>query len=145
MRRATVTLTDEIEGLLDEWMARLETPPSLNVLMQAALRAYLLDQRPGGRGPPTVASAIAEEPARYGEGGEHTPIELDPETEAALRQAAAREGTTASALAATLLRLYVRGIGRPLPRGHGAYRSGRSDVSSRAEQLLRSAARKARR
>jgi hypothetical protein len=72
-------------------------------------------------------------------------IELDAETALALREAAAREGMTASALAAVVLRHYARGVGRPAPRGVGAYRSGRSDVSSRAEDLLRSAARKKRR
>lgn len=145
MRRATVTLTDDLEGLLAKHFARLETPPSLNVLMQAALRCYLGGQRGGGRERVTAeASAVGEEAREY-DAGTHSTIELDADTERTLRQAAAREGMTASALAAAVLQQYARGVGRPTPRGIGAYRSGRSDVSSRAEELLRAAAKKARR
>ena len=39
---------------------------------------------------------------------------------------------------------YAPKISRPLPKGIGAYRSGRSDVSERAEELLREAARERR-
>jgi hypothetical protein len=138
-----VTLTDELEALLEAHMARLETPPSLNVLMQAALRSYLGGLRPSRRGRARgEASVIREEPSEYEAGTGRTSIELDPETERALRQAAAREGITTSALAAAVLQQYARGVGRPAPRGIGAYRSGRSDVASRAEEILRSAARK---
>lgn len=135
MRRATITLTDDLEALLEKHLSGLEAPPSLNVVMQAALRSYLGGGQRGRRGKVT-----AEPDART-----RTTIELDDETEHALRQAAAREGTTAAELAAALLRQYARGVGRPMPRGIGGYDSGRSDVSSRAEELLWSEARKARR
>jgi hypothetical protein len=140
-----VTLTDELEGLLAKHLARLETPPSLNVLMQAALRGYLGGlARRRGAGATASASFVSEDAATYDAGPQGT-IELDDETERTLRQAAIREGTTTSALAAQVLREYVRGLGRPAPRGIGAYRSGRSDVSSHAEELLWPKARKARR
>jgi hypothetical protein len=145
MRRATVTLTDDLEALLENHLARLETPPSLNVLMQAALRSYLAGLGPGARRRPKGEASMIAEKAKDSEAGPPGTIELDLETERALRAAAAREGMTASALAAAVLRQYARGVGRPAPRGIGAYRSGRSDVSTRAEDLLRSAARKTRR
>jgi len=144
MRRATITLTDELEALLAKHLRRLDTPPSLNVLVQVALRNYLEAARPASPRPAPDRSLVAEETGDY-EASRPGAIELDAETEQALRQAAAREGITASALAATVLRQYVRGVGRPSPRGLGGYRSGRSDVASRAEEILRAAARKARR
>ena len=134
MRRATVTLTDELEALLAKHLAGLETPPSLNVLMQAALRSYLGGQRHGGRGRVAAAASVVGEEAKGYDAGSHRTIEIDADTERALRQAAA--------LAADVLRQYARGVGRPAPRGIGAYRSGRSDVSSRAEEILRAAAKK---
>jgi len=140
MRRASITLTDDLEALLERHVAAMETPPSLNVLMQAALRSYLERRRSSRPRVIAAASSVAEEPRDY-DAGAHTAIELDRETERTLRQVAAREGTTPSALAAVVLRQYARAAGRPSPRGIGAYRSGRSDVSSRAEELLREAAR----
>ena len=145
MRRATITLTDDLEALLETHLAGVDAPPSLNAVLQAALRSYL------GGAPSRRRRQVAAEPSLVGEeteaydAGSRTAIELDAETERALRQAAAREGTTVALLAATLLRQYARGVGRPMPRGIGAYDSGRSDVSSRAEELLWSEVRKAHR
>lgn len=45
MRRATVTISDELEKALDSYRKDLEFPPSLAAVMQAALKEYL-----GGRG-----------------------------------------------------------------------------------------------
>jgi len=150
MRRATVTLTDDLESLLEKHLASLETPPSLNVLVQAALRSYLTGRGPGTRRRAAAVDSMVGEKTRDFDAGLpgmtwSGSIELDAETDLALREAAAREGMTPSALAAVVLRHYARGVGRPAPRGIGAYRSGRSDVSSRVEHLLRSAARKKRR
>jgi hypothetical protein len=39
------------------------------------------------------------------------------------------------------LRSYTHDIERPRPKGIGKYRSGRSDVSKNAEEILRAAAR----
>ena len=145
MRRATITLTDELEALLEEHLSRLEAPPSLTVVMQTALRSYLGGGQRRRRGKMTAEpSLVGEEAADY-DASAHSTIELDAETERALRQAAAREGTTAAELGASILKQYARGVGRPMPRGIGAYDSGRSDVSSRAEELLWSEVRKARR
>jgi hypothetical protein len=45
MRRATVTIPDDLERALDSYRKDLEFPPSLAAVMQAALKEYL-----GGRG-----------------------------------------------------------------------------------------------
>ena len=141
MRRATVTLTDELEALLDAHLGRLDAPPSLNALVQAALRSYLGDSSPSRR----QVSVVGEAPFQYDAGSRPRALELDPESELLLRQAAAREGVTVQDLATAVLRQYARGIARPAPRGLGAYRSGRDDVASRSEEILRAAARKRRR
>ena len=145
VRRATITLTDELEALLERRLAGLEAPPSLNALLQAALRSYLGAQHRRRRNDATAEPSLVGERTGDYEAGSPTTIELDAETARALRRAAAREGTTAAALAVAVLQEYARGVGRPLPRGIGAYDSGRSDVSSRAEELLWSEARKRRR
>ena len=41
MRRATVTIPEELEGALESYRRDLEFSPSLVALMQAALREYL--------------------------------------------------------------------------------------------------------
>lgn len=141
MRRATITLSDELEAALKAHLSQLATPPSLNVLMQAALRQYLAS--PDGVAPRrgTPASSIAEPPTAFDPARPAAGLSLDSAAALALRQAAAREGLSPDELVAAVLRQYLRGTERPPPRGVGAYRSGRSDVSSRAEELLRKAAR----
>lgn len=41
MKRATVTLTDELEIALDEYVRSLDVAPSLTAITQAALKEYL--------------------------------------------------------------------------------------------------------
>jgi hypothetical protein len=45
MKRATITLPDDLEAEIDAYLAFQETPPSLTVLVQAALRRYLEERR----------------------------------------------------------------------------------------------------
>lgn len=71
MKRATITLSDELEAALEEYRAAQPAPPSLTSLVQAALRSFLADRRAGpGRsfGVP-LPSEVAEPPAAYGEVG----------------------------------------------------------------------------
>lgn len=68
-------------------------------------------------------------------------IYLEEETAAVLRQLATTEGVSEAELVRDALALYRTSRARPLPKGAGAYRSGRSDISSRAEEILRDAAR----
>jgi hypothetical protein len=86
-------------------------------------------------------SFVEEPPSSFDASRLAAAISLDPESALALRQAAAREGLSPAELVSVVLREYLRGPERPPPRGIGAYRSGRSDVSTRAEELLRKAAR----
>lgn len=44
MRRATVTIPEDLEGALESYRRDLELSPSLSAVMQAALKEYL-DQR----------------------------------------------------------------------------------------------------
>ena len=44
MKRATITLTDELEKELDRYLKRQPAPPSLTAILQAALRFYLREQ-----------------------------------------------------------------------------------------------------
>lgn len=41
MKRATVTIPDELEGSLESYRSDLELSPSLAAVMQAALKEYL--------------------------------------------------------------------------------------------------------
>jgi Arc/MetJ-type ribon-helix-helix transcriptional regulator len=41
MRRATITLPDDLEAEVEEYLAKQEAPPSLTSLIQAALRRFL--------------------------------------------------------------------------------------------------------
>ena len=45
MRRATVTIPDELEEQLDAWLDTQPARPSLAKVMQAALRMYLAEKR----------------------------------------------------------------------------------------------------
>ena len=53
-----------------------------------------------------------------------------------LRELAESQGREQSALVQEALRAYIQGYERPSPKGIGAYNSGRSDISERAEELL---------
>lgn len=69
MKRATITLSDELEAELEDYLAGQEVPPSFTSLVQAALRSFLAAPRAGRRsraagGAP--ASEVAEEIAVYG-------------------------------------------------------------------------------
>jgi hypothetical protein len=41
MRRATITIGDEIEVQLDSWMRQQDATPSLTTVVQAALKEFL--------------------------------------------------------------------------------------------------------
>ncbi len=69
MKRATITLTDELEAELEAYRGGQEVPPSLTSLVQVALRSFLAErgsQRSGAAGA-AWPSEIAEPPAAYGE------------------------------------------------------------------------------
>jgi len=69
-----------------------------------------------------------------------TTVYLDPEVALALREISRGEGRSQAELIREALRQYTRNRSRPRLAGVGTFRSGRSDVSDRAEELLRVAA-----
>jgi hypothetical protein len=71
MKRATITLSDELEAELDAYLAGQEVIPSLTSIVQAALRSFLAERRGHRPGLAALAggpwpSEVAEEPAAYG-------------------------------------------------------------------------------
>ncbi|MGH9465335.1 MAG: CopG family transcriptional regulator, partial [Thermoanaerobaculia bacterium] len=64
-------------------------------------------------------------------------VYLEAETVLALRQLAKARGTSQADLIREAVTAYARRAGRPTPKGVGAHRSGRADVSEQAELLLR--------
>ncbi len=75
-----------------------------------------------------------------------TTIYLEEDVALAIRQLAVHEQRSQAEIIREALRRYLKQASKrrePLkPSGIGAYRSGRHDVSERAEELLRQAARK---
>jgi hypothetical protein len=63
VRRATITIDDQLEAALAAYVKQQEIPPLLTSLMQAALREYL-----ARRGVTHPASALRITPAREGSG-----------------------------------------------------------------------------
>ena len=60
MKRATITIPDDLELELEDFLAKQETPPSLTNIMQTALRSYLQQRKWNERGyrPPDTPLAI---------------------------------------------------------------------------------------
>lgn len=73
-----------------------------------------------------------------------TTLLLEEETAEALKRLADLQGRSAAEVIRDALAAYTSKAERPSPKGVGAYRSGRSDVSERAEDLLREAAHRSR-
>lgn len=70
-----------------------------------------------------------------------TTLYLEEETAAALKRIARSQGRSQSEVIREALARYARGEPPPAPQGVGRYRSGRRDVSARAEEILRRRAR----
>lgn len=72
MKRATITIADDVEAALDAFSQRQETPPVLNSVVQAALREYLARR---GFSPPAHPLRIT--PARKGSGKRDVSVRHD--------------------------------------------------------------------
>lgn len=70
-----------------------------------------------------------------------TTIYMDAEVALTLRQLAATERRPQAEIIREAILAYTKSAGRPRPKGIGAYESGRTDISERAEELMRRAAR----
>lgn len=71
-----------------------------------------------------------------------TTVYLDDDVARELREKARREGRPQAELIREALRSMLRNEERPALTGVGAFQSGQTDVSERAEELLRAAARR---
>jgi hypothetical protein len=78
MRRATITIGDEIEVQLDSWMRQQDATPSLTTVVQAALKEFLalrgfgnvprkLHITPSGKGSGSVDVSISHDRYLAGE------------------------------------------------------------------------------
>jgi len=72
MRRATITIGDEIEVQLDSWMRQQDATPSLTTVVQAALKEFL-----ALRGFGIVPRKLHITPSRKGSGLPDVSIEHD--------------------------------------------------------------------
>jgi len=50
MKRATITIPDDLERELDAYLAEQDAPPSITSVVQAALRVYLEERKWKARG-----------------------------------------------------------------------------------------------
>jgi len=73
-----------------------------------------------------------------------TTVYLDADTALNLRDLATRQQRPQAELIREALANYTRQFRRPMPKGIGKYSSGRPDIGSRAEEILRGAARERR-
>jgi hypothetical protein len=73
-----------------------------------------------------------------------TTVYIEDETAIALKQLAQTQNRSQAEIIREALASYVGTCPKSLPKGIGAYRSGRSDISEKAEELLAEAARKTR-
>lgn len=68
MKRATVTIPDDLERELNAYLQKQDAPPSLTAVMQAALREYLQTQRLRERDYRVARGPIRITPAKQGSG-----------------------------------------------------------------------------
>ena len=74
MKRATITLPDELEDALEEYLRSQDVPLALTAVAQAALREYLVRR---GFLPASPARPFAITPAREGSGANDVSSEHD--------------------------------------------------------------------
>lgn len=72
MRRATITIGDEIEAQLNAWMRRQDAAPSLTAVVQTALKEFLAH-----RGFATPSGKLHITPSRKGSGSHNTSVAHD--------------------------------------------------------------------
>jgi hypothetical protein len=77
MRRATITLPDDLEAELESYLETQDAAPSLTSLVEAALRRYLEDKRLGARQYRAPAGPLRITPARKGSGADDASLDHD--------------------------------------------------------------------
>jgi len=71
-----------------------------------------------------------------------TTVYLDHDTVVALREMSRSQSRSQAELIREAIRRFARKVKRPAIQGIGAFRSGRSDISEKAEELLAEGARR---
>jgi metal-responsive CopG/Arc/MetJ family transcriptional regulator len=77
MKRATITLPDDLEADLEAYLAAQDAAPSLTGLVEAALRRYLKEKRLEARQHQPAAGPLRITPARRGSGGADASVQHD--------------------------------------------------------------------
>jgi metal-responsive CopG/Arc/MetJ family transcriptional regulator len=77
MKRATITLPDDLQAELEAYLAAQDAAPSLTGLVEAALRRYLQEKRLEARQYQPVAGPLRITPAKRGSGVADTSLEHD--------------------------------------------------------------------
>lgn len=77
MRRATITLPDDLEAELDSYLETQDAAPSLTGLVVVALRRYLEDKRLETRQYQPPAGPLRITPAERGSGAADTSLDHD--------------------------------------------------------------------
>ena len=68
MRRATITIPDDLEAQLNSYMGAQDAPPSLTGLVEAALRRFLEEKRLESRQFRPARKPFSVTPAKKGSG-----------------------------------------------------------------------------
>ena len=77
MKRATITIPDDLERELDDFLTAQEAVPSLTAVLQAALRRYLEERRLAEREFRPPLGALRITPAAEGSGGRDGSVDHD--------------------------------------------------------------------
>jgi metal-responsive CopG/Arc/MetJ family transcriptional regulator len=77
VRRATITLPDDLEAELESYLETQDAVPSLTGLVEAALRRYLQDKRLEARQYQPAAGPLRVTPARRGSGAANASLQHD--------------------------------------------------------------------
>jgi alpha-D-ribose 1-methylphosphonate 5-triphosphate synthase subunit PhnG len=77
MRRATITLSDDLEAQLHSYLAAQDAAPSLTALIDAALRRYLQEKRLEARQFRPAERPLSITPAESGSGAADVSVDHD--------------------------------------------------------------------
>lgn len=77
MRRATITIPDDLERELQAWLETQPAPPSLAKVLQAALRRFLAQKKLEALEYRPASGSLSIRPAPHGSGHRDASVEHD--------------------------------------------------------------------
>lgn len=77
MKRATITIPDDLEEELNAFLKTQDAPPSLTSVLQAALRRYLEERKLSALEYRPPVGPLRIEPAAQGSGGDDGSVDHD--------------------------------------------------------------------